>query len=388
MNKIIYIGMDVHSTNFTLCSFEPGYGFEADKIFGQTQIKEDIFNSTVKYINKLKSMRADVDVICGYEAGCLGYNLHRKLKAKEIESVILAPTTMAVSRNSSKKKNDYRDAITIAKCLASSAYKAVYIPDEKDEDVRDFIRMRDDHKTALKQIKQQLNAFCLRHGHHYDKTKWTGLHLNWLRKLELSKVQRETVEEYLATYEALTGKIAALDVRIEDIASEERYAEKVNKLKCIKGIKTHTALSFVSEIGDFNRFKSADKFAGFIGLVPGECSSGNTERMLGITKAENSHLRRLVVEISNTYRRGAVGRKSASLKERQKDMPKDVVAYADKATNRCQRKYQRMMFKGKNSNQAVAAVARELCCFIFGMMTGHHSRTAQAEASVYRSELD
>ena len=42
--------MDVHSTNFTLCSFEPGYGFEADKIFGQTQIKEDIFNSTVKYI--------------------------------------------------------------------------------------------------------------------------------------------------------------------------------------------------------------------------------------------------------------------------------------------------------------------------------------------------
>lgn len=195
MNKIIYIGMDVHSTNFTLCSFEPGYGFEADKIFGQTQIKEDIFNSTVKYINKLKSMRPDVDVVCGYEAGCLGYNLHRKLKAKEIESVILAPTTMAVSRNSSKQKNDYRDAITIAKCLASSAYKAVYIPDEKDEDVRDFIRMRDDHKTALKQIKQQLNAFCLRHGHHYDKTKWTGLHLNWLRKLELSKVQRETVEE-------------------------------------------------------------------------------------------------------------------------------------------------------------------------------------------------
>lgn len=47
MNKIIYIGMDVHSSNFTLCSFEPGYGFETDKIFGQTQIKEDIFNSTV-----------------------------------------------------------------------------------------------------------------------------------------------------------------------------------------------------------------------------------------------------------------------------------------------------------------------------------------------------
>lgn len=45
--------------------------------------------------------------------------------------------------------------------------------------------------------------------------------------------------------------------------------------------------------------------------------------MLGITKAGNRHLRRMVVEISNTYRRGSVGRKSAALKERQKDMPKD-----------------------------------------------------------------
>lgn len=69
-------------------------------------------------------------------------------------------------------------------------------------------------------------------------------------------------------------------------------------------------------------------------------------------------------------------------------MSKNVVVYADKATNRCQRKYQRMMFEGKNSNQVAAAVARELCCFIWGMMTGHHSRTAQEEASVYRSELD
>ena len=381
--------MDVHSSNFTLCSLEPGYGVEPDKFFGQVQFKEDLLKNTVKYVNNIKKNRADVDVVCGYEAGCLGYNLHRQLKDNRIESVILAPTTMAVARNDSKKKNDYRDAITIAKCLASSAYKAVYIPDEKDEDVRDFIRMRDDHKTALKQIKQQLNAFCLRHGHHYDKTKWTGVHLNWLRKLELSKLQRETVDEYLATYETLTSKIAALDVRIEDIATEDRYVEKVNKLKCIKGIKTHTALSFVCEIGDFNRFKSADRFAGFIGLVPGESSSGNTERMLGITKSGNRHLRRLAVEISNTYRRGAVGRKSAALKERQKDMPKDVVAYADKASERCQRKYHRMVsFRGKNSNQAVAAVARELCCFIWGMMTGNYSRTAEAEASIYRSELD
>ena len=41
MNKIIYIGMDVHSTNYTLCCFEPGSGVGDDKIFGQVQFKEN-----------------------------------------------------------------------------------------------------------------------------------------------------------------------------------------------------------------------------------------------------------------------------------------------------------------------------------------------------------
>ena len=55
MNKIIYIGMDVHSSNFTLCSFEPGYGMTEDKIFGQVQFKEDLIKNTEKYINSKRT---------------------------------------------------------------------------------------------------------------------------------------------------------------------------------------------------------------------------------------------------------------------------------------------------------------------------------------------
>jgi len=42
MNKIIYVGMDVHSSNYTFCSFEPGYGIAEDKVFGQVQFKDDL----------------------------------------------------------------------------------------------------------------------------------------------------------------------------------------------------------------------------------------------------------------------------------------------------------------------------------------------------------
>lgn len=73
----------------------------------------------------------------------------------------------------------------IAQCLSYGVYHAVYIPIEKDDLVKEYLRMRDDHKDVVKQIKRQINALCLRYGYHYDGTKWTIKHVTWLRKLEL-----------------------------------------------------------------------------------------------------------------------------------------------------------------------------------------------------------
>ena len=49
-----------------------------------------------------------------------------------------------------------------------------------------------------------------------------------------------------------------------------------------------------------------------------------------------------------------------------------MIAYADKGNERMRRKYYRMIHKKKNRNVAVTAVARELACFIWGMMTNHY----------------
>jgi len=381
MSKIIFIGIDVHSTNYTLCSFEPGYGFEEDKIFGQVQFKEDFIKNTEKYIKNLKKQRKDIDdVICGYEAGCLGYVPQREFAKRGIKCVILAPSTMAVSRGKNIK-NDFRDSVDIARCLSTGGYKSVYIPDMEDEDVRDYIRMRDDHCTALKQIKQQLNAFLLRHGFTYEgKSKWTQKHLDWIKHLACTDKQREIINEYLSTCMILNDKIDALDIRIEDFAKTDRYTETVRKLCCIKGISTRTALSFVTEVGDFNRFKTAEKFASYIGLIPGEQSSGETERKTKITKAGNCHLRRLAVESAWAFRRGVAGCKSAKIKKRQEGMPDEVITYADKASMRCHRKYFRLTARGKESNKAITAVARELCCFIWGMATSNYEGSCRCSS--------
>ena len=369
MNSILYVGLDVHTTNYTICTYEPEY----DRISRTVQVEPN-YKLIKKYVDNLKKeFGKNKKVICGYEAGCLGYSLYRQLSEVGIECVIMAPTTME-RPVSYPFKNDKRDARMIARCLATHGYSAVYVPTPQDDAVKEYIRMRDDHSDSLKRVKRQLIAFCIRHGKAFEggKKYWSQKHLTWIRNLKFENHElNETLSEYLSTYYWLDEKVKRLDKQIEEIAIQTEYAERVKKLVCFLGIKNHTALSLIVEVGDFKRFPNAENFAAYLGLVPKERSSSNNEHRYGITKAGNKHLRSLLTEAAQCYNRSAVGYKSKALLERQKGNALETIAYADKANDRLKRKYYRMIFNGKRHNVAVSAIARELSCFIWGMMTEH-----------------
>ena len=371
MYRILKIGMDVHTTNFTLCALESKFG-EEGQILANITVGPDHKN-VLDFIRRIKEKmdpkgQDEIDVECGYEAGCLGYSLFHTLTACKLKCRILAPTTM-LSEQGPRIKTDRRDAKLIAQCLSNGGYHAVHIPTAEDNAVKEYVRMRDDHKLALKKVKQQTNALCLRFGFFYDGTHWTGKHLQWLRALKLPELIRETLNEYMATYDELTAKIDRYDKRIREIAAQSEYQEKVKKLECFLGIKTHTALSLIVETGDFIRFRKGNIYAAYLGLAPGEHSSAESGGRLGITKAGNSHLRRLLIEAAGGICKGQIGKKSKDLISRQKGNSADVIAYADKANVRLRSKYYRLTRHGKKRNVAVAAVARELACFVWGMMT-------------------
>lgn len=372
MNRILKIGMDVHSTNYTLCAMEPVIGGN-DRLIASLQVGPD-YRNVIDFINNLKTKLGssdDYSVECGYEAGCLGYSLYNQLTAKGISCTILAPTTM-LSQQGVRVKTDRRDAELIARCLAYGGYHRVYVPTDRDNSVKEYLRMRDDHVLALKKIKQQINAFCLRHGFIYDGgNKWTIRHISWLRRLEVTGLFRETLDEYLASYDEQTDKIRRFDERIAELAAGDDYRENAGKLQCLLGIRAHTALSLIVETGDFSRFRKGNTYAAFLGLAPGESSSGDHIHRTGITKAGNAHLRQLLIEASRGICKGQTGHKSKALTERQKGNSPDVIAYADRANIRLRSRYYRMIRHEKKKNVAVAAVARELACFVWGLMTGN-----------------
>lgn len=367
MTSILYVGLDVHTTNYTICS----YSFAEDRFFAEIQVAPD-YNEILKYLDRVRSMRGgDCQFLCGYEAGCLGYSLYHQLTYHGVDCVILAPSTMGKFDNL-VHKNDHRDARNIAKCLAYNTYKAVHVPTETDEAVKDYMRMRDDASAALKTVKQQIIAYCTRHGFLFDsRNKWSKRHLDWLHKLDFGNaIMNEVLQEYMIRYYQLSEKVNMYDARIEEFSQMDEYREDAAKLQCFIGVKTHTAMALLSEVGDFNRFESAERFAAYLGLVPKDHSSAENGKHLGITKAGNAHLRRLLVESSHCYTRGKIGFKSKTIVARQKGNAPQVIAYADKANERLRRKFYRLSSHTKH-NIAVTAVARELACFVWGMMTDH-----------------
>lgn len=367
----VYVGMDVHKESFSLCC----YTIEDDSAKYTQKVQAD-YKMILKYIAGMRSIYGETaDFICGYEAGCLGFALYHQLVDHGQECIVLAPTTM-MEKGRKRVKTDKRDAVLIAKCLAYHSYSPVHIPTDQDEQVKEYIRMRDDHKLQLKKTKQQILSFCLRHGYVYDGggSHWTEKHLQWLQSLTPEDLYAEVLSEYLLTYASLSDKLERLDKRIEELASKDEYASSVSKLSCLLGIRTTTALATIVEVGDFKRFAKPENFASYLGLTPGEDSSGNERNRLSITKAGNTHVRRLLIEASQSFGKGQIGHKSKALKERQSGNSPEIIAFADKANERLRRKYYRLtLHNGKSANVAKTAVARELACFIWGMMNEEYA---------------
>ena len=368
---IAYVGIDAHTTNYTLAT-----RMEGSKQAVNVNTYSPAVSNIVKYCKAIrKEFGKDTEIIIGYEAGCLGFKLRRDLEKNDLKCIILAPTSIPGTEQNRKrrKKTDKRDAEAIAKALHNSDYSEVYMPDEEDEAVRDYIRMREDHRKQLRIIKQQICALTHRHGLKFTdgKNYWTQKHLKWLKELPLEGVLKETFDAYLLSYETVSERIAQMDKKIEEIAEQDKYRETVHKLICFKGVKTLTALAVIVEIGDFTRFVKAKNFAAFLGLVSGELSSSDDQNRLGITKQGNRFIRKLLVECAQSFSRATSG-KSATLKKRQEGNQAEVIAYADKANERLRKRYLTLVLRNKKAhNKAVTAVARELACFIWGMMTGN-----------------
>jgi len=362
MESVAYVGMDVDKEKIVMavvCGYEPEPRIE--------RVIRNRADAIAKFFAEV-SARYENLVAC-YEAGACGFELYRRVTELNVGCVVVAPSSIPQKAND-RIKTDRRDARKLARELRNGNLSPVRVPSRKDETARDYLRLYEDVKSDLRKTKQRLVHFLNRREILYEDGKtWTVKYWKWLRALEFDHpIDRETFDEYVAQVGHLEEKRTRIAGQIERIAAEPCYQSAVKTLRAFRGIGTLTALSFVLEIGDFRRFARAQQFMAFLGIVPSEHSSGGKRRVGSITKAGNSHLRKLLVESAWHSRRYNAQTKKV-IRDRA-GLPAEVVQYADRAGKRLHKKYWRLLHAGRPSQVAVTAVARELAGFIWGAMVG------------------
>ena len=108
---------------------------------------------------------------------------------------------------------------------------------------------------------------------------------------------KQALQALLEELKYLRQIIARLTRQIRSLSQEEPYRALVTYLDSVPGIGILSAMILLTEIIDINRFRSSDHLASYVGLIPGEDSSGDQERTTGISRRRNAHLRTLLAHL-------------------------------------------------------------------------------------------
>jgi transposase len=300
-----------------------------------------------------------------YEAGPCGYELQRQLAEMGFQCVVISPRHTPV-RPGDRVKTDRRDAVKLARLYRAGELTEIRIPNREEEAARDLVRVREDVVEDRLRARHRMSKFLLRQGRVWRETKsWGVAHGAWLRaqKFEALFLQ-ETHNAYVRTLDEVDAHLLELTKKVDDLAGEKPYRQLVVCLSGLKGIDTLGAVTLAVEAQEFGRFESARDFMGYAGLSICEDSTGKRIRRGGLTKKGNAHIRRILGEAAWSYRSGGAGK---PLLERRRRCPETVQRMAQRAQDRLHRKFWRMVKRGKPSQVAVMAVARELAGFVWAI---------------------
>lgn len=356
-----YVGLDVHKDTIAVSVADAGRS--KARYYGTISHTAAAVSSLLKKINP----DGEVLELC-YEAGPCGYGLYHQLTGSGHECQVVAPTLIP-QRASDKVKTDRRDSLRLAELLRAGELTPVWVPDAKQEAIRDLVRTRDDFKTSQRQARQQLLAFLLRHSLNWTggKKNWTKGFWHWLEAIQMPDVnQHFALKEYIDTVRYYSSRLQAIEKQMLVAKSGWSLEPIVEGLMAMRGINLVAAMGIVAELGDLSRFSKPTQLMAYLGLVPSEHSSGDSRRQGGITKSGNGHVRRLLIESAWCYRFAA--RKSRDIEQRAQKTSPEVQAIAWKAQRRLCARYRALSERGMSSCKVVTAVARELSGFIWAVV--------------------
>ena len=363
MSKLRFVGLDVHAETIAVAVAEESGEVRNLGIIPNRQ------ESVRKMIGKLGGAGK---LKCCYEAGPTGYVLYWQLTGLGVACEVIAPT-LVPTKAGDRVKTDRRDAEKLARCHRAGELTAVWVPNAAHEALRDLVRAREAAKKDQLRDRHRLGKFLLRHGKHPTDAgrAWSKKYLEWI-KIHV-RFEQPALEATLAHYQEEVEHAAERIVKLEQ-AIDEAVAQAapeiravIEALQALRGVAQMTAATVVCELGSLARFQSPRQLMGYSGLVSREHSSGNRIQRGAITKTGNAHLRRVLVEAAWAYQHRPNVRGLLLRRQRSLALSEEAKRIAWKAQQRLHKRFTALAARGKNKNQIVTALGRELLGFMWAI---------------------
>ena len=196
-----------------------------------------------------------------------------------------------------QQKHDKRDAALLLKLLAEGRFPRIWTPPSEVKDQRQLLIHRHKLVRVRAQVKTELQHLALNQGVQRKARLWSEAGQKLLREIPLKQWASRRREDLLNVMALLDRQILSLDMAVKEAAQQN---ENARLLMTQPGVGPVTSLAFALTMGDVSRFPRGKQVASYLGLIPGEYSSGGHQRLGPITKQGNRFLRMLLVEAAQT----------------------------------------------------------------------------------------
>jgi transposase len=255
--------------------------------------------------------------------------------------IIVTPTNR-IYRDGSIVKTDKIDSRKLAFQHSRELLREVKVPKMKIREYRSLFRIYDKEKMRLGQILRQVRSILEAKNH---PLKWDRWNKEMLEKLRAVKFQEEIFNKKFSSllneYDYVKEQIKDTEKRIEEISEDKELGERIKRIEKINGIGIVSAVRLVVYLFDMKgRFESGEKLVHYIGLTPGEHSSGEEIIRSRTGLVGNKQLRSIIIQLA-----WVAVRKDGSLLN----------------------KFDRVYRKNGSKQKAIVAVARKLMMKVYAI---------------------
>jgi transposase len=329
-NKDIYVGIDVHKKRWVVTVRT--YDLEL-KTFSMQPIAEELEKFLIDNYK-------DALLHIVYECCFSGFWIYDYFNERGYK-IIVTPTNR-IYRDGSVVKTDKIDSRKLAFQHSRGLLREVKVPKMKIREYRSLFRIYDKEKMRLGQILRQVRSILEAKNHPLKWERWNKEMIEKLREVKFQEgIFNKKFSSLLNEYDYVKEQIRDTEKRIEEISEEEELGERIKRIEKINGIGIVSAVRLVVYLFDRKgKFESGEKLVHYVGLTPGEHSSGEAIIRSRTGLVGNKQLRSIIIQLA-----WVAVRKDGNLLN----------------------KFERVYKKSGSKQKAIVAVARKLMMKVYAI---------------------